>query len=90
MCMCFCLVSVYESVCILYSTYSPTNPSITPYSPNPPIHQECINVAIKGLQQLEQFSNISKQGQNWTVYLEDNPMPDNRDTEEKVKFTKTD
>ena len=37
------------------------------------------SVAMKGLTTLEQYSGLKTQsGQNWTVDLESNPMPDNR------------
>lgn len=42
-------------------------------------YRNAMSVAMKGLTQLEQYSGLKTQsGQNWTVDLESNPMPDNR------------
>jgi hypothetical protein len=37
-----------------------------------------ISVAIKGLQQLQQFTNLRKDATSWSIHSDSNPMPDNR------------
>jgi len=37
-----------------------------------------ISVAIKGLTQLSQFSDLRKDATSWSVQMDTNPMPDNR------------
>jgi hypothetical protein len=37
--------------------------------------RKLISVAIKGLEQLSMYSNLSNSSANWTVNLEKNPMP---------------
>jgi hypothetical protein len=33
--------------------------------------------AIKGLEQLQMYTNLSKNNNEWTIYLEENPIPSN-------------
>lgn len=38
-------------------------------------------VAEKGLSQLEQYTGLSRNSPNWSVSMENNPLPDNRSPE---------
>lgn len=44
-----------------------------------------MSVAIKGLTQLNQFSNLKKDAMAWEVSMDPNPMPDNRPSKPKLK-----
>ena len=41
-------------------------------------YKTAMSVAIKGLGQLNQFSNLPKGASSWVVNMDTNPMPDNR------------
>ena len=38
-----------------------------------------LDIAIKGLQQLEMYSNLPKTSSDWSVNLEQTPMPNNKE-----------
>jgi len=44
-----------------------------------------MSVAIKGLTQLQQFSDLRRDATSWSVQMDTNPMPDNRKRPPKLK-----
>ena len=49
-------------------------------------YRSSMSIAMKGLAQLEQYSNLPKKSSNWSVTLEENPLPDNRPPPEEKKI----
>ena len=50
---------------------------------NPDKIKEQLSVATKGLQQLQMYTSLPKTSSSWTINLEKEPMPVNRDRRDK-------